>query len=129
MQRKAKLPRAKAKLAIARLQMKKAASKCCIACCAVRHLAHASLHDMPSCRGQLGRQSYVTAMLTLRQHLSNSVASARKLQNRVAQREFRQRKLQYVKDLEARVEFLSSSKDDQLEALKALLRGALACFI
>ncbi|KAK9895686.1 hypothetical protein P389DRAFT_67759 [Cystobasidium minutum MCA 4210] len=55
----------------------------------------------------------------------NDTASARKLQNRVAQREFRQRKLQYVKDLEARVEFLSSSKDDQLEALKAMLRGLL----
>ena len=41
----------------------------------------------------------------------------------MAQREFRQRKLQYVKELESRVEFLSSSKDDQLEALKAMLRG------
>ena len=53
-----------------------------------------------------------------------SPASARKLQNRTAQREFRQRKLQYVKDLEARVEFLSSPRDDQLEILKALLHGA-----
>lgn len=59
------------------------------------------------------------------QEEGNDTASARKLQNRVAQREFRQRKLQYVKDLEARVEFLSSSKDDQLEALKAMLRGLL----
>lgn len=52
-------------------------------------------------------------------------ASQRKIQNRVAQREFRQRKLQYVKDLEARVEFLSGSRDTQLEALKAMLRGKL----
>jgi hypothetical protein len=49
----------------------------------------------------------------------------RKIQNRIAQREFRHRKQQYVKDLEARVELLSSSHDEQVEQL----RGALFALI
>lgn len=49
--------------------------------------------------------------------------SARRTQNRLAQREFRQRKLAYVKELEAKVEFLGTSTNDQLETLKFLVKG------
>ncbi|KAK4702926.1 hypothetical protein P7C70_g3298, partial [Phenoliferia sp. Uapishka_3] len=42
----------------------------------------------------------------------------RKVQNRIAQREFRQRKVQYIKDLEARVQLHESSRDDQLDKLR-----------
>lgn len=45
------------------------------------------------------------------------------MQNRLAQREFRQRKQAHVKELEARVEFLSSSKDSQIEQIRAALQG------
>ncbi len=47
----------------------------------------------------------------------------RKAQNRVAQREFRQRKVQYVKDLEARVALLESSKDDQTDSYRVGIKA------
>lgn len=50
-------------------------------------------------------------------------SSARKMQNRLAQREFRQRKLAYVKELEAKVEFFSTSSDEQLETMRYILKG------
>ena len=42
----------------------------------------------------------------------------RKAQNRQAQRDFRQRKQQYVKDLEAKLELYSATHDDQVESLR-----------
>ncbi|PWN87695.1 hypothetical protein FA10DRAFT_269009 [Acaromyces ingoldii] len=53
-------------------------------------------------------------------------AAARKAQNRIAQREFRQRKQQYIRALEARVELLSSDHDTQVDRLRYALRGLLA---
>ncbi|ORY84074.1 hypothetical protein BCR35DRAFT_303120 [Leucosporidium creatinivorum] len=49
----------------------------------------------------------------------------RKIQNRIAQREFRQRKQQYIKDLEARVELASSSRDEQLEQMRGAIKGLI----
>jgi len=49
----------------------------------------------------------------------------RKAQNRVAQREFRQRKQAYVRDLEARVQLLSSPHDEQMD----ILRNAVVALI
>jgi hypothetical protein len=56
----------------------------------------------------------------------DSTAAQRKAQNRVAQREFRQRKQQYIRALEARVELLSSDHDTQVDRLRYALRGLLA---
>ncbi|CAO1633809.1 unnamed protein product [Sympodiomycopsis kandeliae] len=53
-------------------------------------------------------------------------ARNRKAQNRIAQREFRQRKQQYIRALEARVELLSSDHDTQVDRLRHALRGLLA---
>ncbi|EPQ28966.1 uncharacterized protein PFL1_03256 [Pseudozyma flocculosa PF-1] len=50
----------------------------------------------------------------------------RKEQNRAAQREFRQRKQQYIRALEARVELLSSDHDTQVDRLRFALRQLLA---
>lgn len=55
-----------------------------------------------------------------------SVEAERKEQNRLAQREFRQRKQQYIRALEARVELLSSDHDEQVDRLRYALRGLLA---
>ncbi|PWN48609.1 hypothetical protein IE53DRAFT_389174 [Violaceomyces palustris] len=49
----------------------------------------------------------------------------RKEQNRAAQREFRQRKQQYIRALEARVELLSSDHDTQVDRLRFALRQLL----
>ncbi|KAM0752842.1 hypothetical protein T439DRAFT_323456 [Meredithblackwellia eburnea MCA 4105] len=49
----------------------------------------------------------------------------RKVQNRIAQREFRQRKQQYIKDLEARVQLNESTRDDQVNKLRAGMRALL----
>ncbi|UZJ53333.1 hypothetical protein CBS101457_002653 [Exobasidium rhododendri] len=54
-----------------------------------------------------------------------STAAQRKAQNRIAQREFRQRKQQYIRALEARVELLSSDHDTQVDRLRFALRGLL----
>lgn len=53
-------------------------------------------------------------------------AQLRKEQNRAAQREFRQRKQQYIRALEARVELLSSDHDTQVNRLRFALRHLLA---
>ena len=58
-------------------------------------------------------------------HLLGS-AEQRKAQNRIAQREFRQRKQQYIRALEGRVELLSSDHDTQVDRLRWALRGLLA---
>lgn len=50
----------------------------------------------------------------------------RKTLNRLAQREFRQRKQQYIRALETRVELLSSDHDTQVDRLRHALRGLLA---
>lgn len=55
-----------------------------------------------------------------------SSAAQRKAQNRIAQREFRQRKQQYIRALESRVELLSSDHDTQVDRLRYALRGLLA---
>ncbi|KDE08823.1 hypothetical protein MVLG_00928 [Microbotryum lychnidis-dioicae p1A1 Lamole] len=52
-------------------------------------------------------------------------SAQRKQQNRLAQREFRQRKQAYVKELEVRVNLLARSKDDQLEGMKLTIRTLL----
>ncbi|ORX33644.1 hypothetical protein BD324DRAFT_639017 [Kockovaella imperatae] len=49
----------------------------------------------------------------------------RKRQNRAAQREFRMRKQQYVRDLEARVEVLSGDKEERVELMVLLIRNLL----
>lgn len=56
----------------------------------------------------------------------DSAAATRKAQNRLAQREFRQRKQQYIRALETRVELLSSDHDTQVDRLRWALRGLLA---
>lgn len=51
--------------------------------------------------------------------------SDRKAQNRLAQREFRQRKVQYVKELEARVALVESGGSEQLESYRAGVRALM----
>lgn len=45
------------------------------------------------------------------------------MQNRLAQREFRARRLEHIKELEARVEFLSKPQSEQTEILVAIIHG------
>lgn len=52
--------------------------------------------------------------------------AARRDQNRIAQREFRLRKQQRIRDLEARVELLSASQDEALTDCRAVLRDLMA---
>ncbi|KAL4081712.1 hypothetical protein V8B97DRAFT_81446 [Scleroderma yunnanense] len=52
--------------------------------------------------------------------------AARRDQNRIAQREFRLRKQQKIRDLEARVELLSASQDEALTDLRGILRELMA---
>jgi hypothetical protein len=54
-----------------------------------------------------------------------SATQARKAQNRIAQREFRQRKQQYIRDLEARVEVLSGDKEERIELVMLLVKNLL----
>ncbi|KLT41941.1 hypothetical protein CC85DRAFT_302818 [Cutaneotrichosporon oleaginosum] len=54
-----------------------------------------------------------------------SATQIRKAQNRIAQREFRLRKQQYIRDLEARVEILSGDKDERIELMLLLVRNLL----
>ncbi|PWN19535.1 hypothetical protein BCV69DRAFT_313786 [Microstroma glucosiphilum] len=56
----------------------------------------------------------------------DDAAVLRKAQNRIAQREFRQRKQQYIRALEARVELLSTDHDEQVDRLRFALRGLLS---
>lgn len=49
--------------------------------------------------------------------------AARRDQNRIAQREFRLRKQQRIRDLEASVEILSGGKDEALSQLRKVLKG------
>ncbi|KAH7918830.1 hypothetical protein BV22DRAFT_1108257 [Leucogyrophana mollusca] len=51
--------------------------------------------------------------------------AARRDQNRIAQREFRLRKQQRIRDLEARVELLSGSQDEALTDLRAVLKDLM----
>ncbi|BEI91231.1 uncharacterized protein CcaverHIS019_0400510 [Cutaneotrichosporon cavernicola] len=55
----------------------------------------------------------------------SSATQIRKAQNRIAQREFRLRKQQYIRDLEARVEILSGDKDERIELMLLLVRNLL----
>ncbi|THH09057.1 hypothetical protein EW145_g2272 [Phellinidium pouzarii] len=52
-------------------------------------------------------------------------AAARRDQNRIAQREFRLRKQQRIRDLEARVEILSGSKDQTFSELRNIVRDLM----
>ncbi|KAG8218374.1 hypothetical protein J3R82DRAFT_3994 [Butyriboletus roseoflavus] len=52
--------------------------------------------------------------------------AARRDQNRIAQREFRLRKQQRIRDLEARVELLSGSQDEAFTDLRAMLKDLMA---
>lgn len=54
---------------------------------------------------------------------NHSPQNARKMQNRLAQREFRARRLEHIKELEARVEFLSKPQSEQTEILVAIIHG------
>ena len=51
--------------------------------------------------------------------------TVKKAQNRIAQREFRQRKQEYIRALECRVELLSTDHDTQVDRLRWLLRHLL----
>nr|XP_018264594.1 uncharacterized protein I303_02766 [Kwoniella dejecticola CBS 10117]OBR86752.1 hypothetical protein I303_02766 [Kwoniella dejecticola CBS 10117] len=55
----------------------------------------------------------------------HSSSQVRKAQNRIAQREFRLRKQQYIRDLEARVEVLSGDKEERIELMTLLVRNLL----
>ncbi|KAL9933919.1 hypothetical protein V8E36_007001, partial [Tilletia maclaganii] len=55
----------------------------------------------------------------------NSSAAARKAANRLAQREFRQRKQQYIRALETRVDLLSADHDSQVDRLRWCIRHLL----
>ncbi|WVQ64790.1 uncharacterized protein L199_002959 [Kwoniella botswanensis] len=55
----------------------------------------------------------------------SSSSQVRKAQNRIAQREFRLRKQQYIRDLEARVEVLSGDKEERIELMTLLVRNLL----
>ncbi|KAF8631282.1 hypothetical protein AX15_002608 [Amanita polypyramis BW_CC] len=52
--------------------------------------------------------------------------AARRDQNRIAQREFRLRKQQRIRDLEARVEILSGGKDEALSEMRSILKDLMA---
>ncbi|KAG0705488.1 hypothetical protein DFH29DRAFT_996809 [Suillus ampliporus] len=52
--------------------------------------------------------------------------AARRDQNRIAQREFRLRKQQRIRDLEARVELLSASQDEALTDCRAVMKDLMA---
>ncbi|KAI0721870.1 hypothetical protein C8T65DRAFT_170219 [Cerioporus squamosus] len=52
--------------------------------------------------------------------------AARRDQNRIAQREFRLRKQQRIRDLEASVEILSGGKDEALSQLRKVLKDLMA---
>ncbi|KAH0839650.1 hypothetical protein J3R83DRAFT_568 [Lanmaoa asiatica] len=51
--------------------------------------------------------------------------AARRDQNRIAQREFRLRKQQRIRDLEARVELLSGSQDEAFTDMRAILKDLM----
>lgn len=55
-----------------------------------------------------------------------TAAQIRKEQNRSSQREFRQRKQQYIRALEARVELYSTGHDAQVDRLRWILRPLLS---
>ncbi|KAF9569489.1 hypothetical protein CPC08DRAFT_813067 [Agrocybe pediades] len=52
--------------------------------------------------------------------------AARRDQNRIAQREFRLRKQQRIRDLEARVEILSGGKDEALSEMRNMLKDLMS---
>ncbi|KAK2466350.1 hypothetical protein APHAL10511_001992 [Amanita phalloides] len=52
--------------------------------------------------------------------------AARRDQNRIAQREFRLRKQQRIRDLEARVEILSGGKDEAMSEMRNILKDLMA---
>ncbi|KAJ9094758.1 hypothetical protein QFC21_005917 [Naganishia friedmannii] len=53
------------------------------------------------------------------------VVQARRDQNRIAQREFRMRKQQHIRDLEARVAILSGDRDERQEVMSLLIRNLM----
>ncbi|KIR69539.1 hypothetical protein I314_00651 [Cryptococcus bacillisporus CA1873] len=58
-------------------------------------------------------------------HGKGSSSSARKAQNRIAQREFRLRKQQYIRDLEAKVQMLEGDKEERVELMTLLVRNLM----
>ncbi|KAI0069014.1 hypothetical protein BV25DRAFT_1925416 [Artomyces pyxidatus] len=56
----------------------------------------------------------------------NASQAARRDQNRIAQREFRLRKQQRIRDLEARVEILSGGKDEALSEMRNILKDLMS---
>ncbi|KAI0092779.1 hypothetical protein BDY19DRAFT_506343 [Irpex rosettiformis] len=62
-------------------------------------------------------------MLTTASQLSSQ--AARRDQNRIAQREFRLRKQQRIRDLEASVEILSGGKDEALNQLRKIMKDLM----
>ncbi|OWT36314.1 hypothetical protein J008_05776 [Cryptococcus neoformans] len=58
-------------------------------------------------------------------HGRGSSSSARKAQNRIAQREFRLRKQQYIRDLEAKVQMLEGDKEERVELMTLLVRNLM----
>lgn len=67
----------------------------------------------------------ITAVKPGRKKNPNSQA-ARRDQNRIAQREFRLRKQQRIRDLEASVEILSGGKDVALSEMRSILKDLMA---
>ncbi|KLO12825.1 hypothetical protein SCHPADRAFT_874908 [Schizopora paradoxa] len=53
-------------------------------------------------------------------------AAARRDQNRIAQREFRLRKQQRIRDLEARVELLSGTKEETVSEMRNMMKDLMA---
>ncbi|KAF8325279.1 uncharacterized protein EI90DRAFT_3073689 [Cantharellus anzutake] len=60
-----------------------------------------------------------------RKKAATSNQAARRDQNRIAQREFRLRKQQRIRDLEARVEILSGSKEETHTHSRAIIQGLM----
>ncbi|WVQ74528.1 hypothetical protein IAR50_004129 [Cryptococcus sp. DSM 104548] len=55
----------------------------------------------------------------------SSSSQVRKAQNRIAQREFRLRKQQYIRDLEAKVQVLEANKEERVGLMTLLVRNLL----
>lgn len=77
-------------------------------------------------KGAKGRKKAAAGAAPAGKAKAVTAAQHRKEQNRAAQREFRQRKQQYIRALEARVELLSSDHDTQVNRLRFALRHLLA---
>ncbi|KAF8665614.1 hypothetical protein AX16_000070 [Volvariella volvacea WC 439] len=90
--------------------------------------SHAETHCTPKdsdADSHAGEQSNPGAGKPGRKKNPNSQA-ARRDQNRIAQREFRLRKQQRIRDLEARVEILSGGKDEAMGEMRNMLKDLMA---